>query len=226
MRLMTGVLVAVAASAVALSGPTAAKPKIKTKYAYYTISGTSARNLYQQMISRGPHVGGERALAATTMKTRQTGELGGKSTCQVKNYRLSLDFTIRLPKVRNETALSPRLRKNWRAFYKFIRRHEQRHRAIWIGCTTSIERQVRKLRAKDCRQLDTIVTGYIKKASKACEKKHSVFDTAEQKRLARHPLVAAAKRVRRKTNKTASRTKAASAKTIKAFSRGRAADDF
>ena len=128
MRFIVGFIVAVAAWSMILPDTLDAKPKSKTKYTYYTISGKSARNLYQQMVSRGPHVSGDRALAATSVTTQQTGDLGGKSSCRVRNYKLSMDFTIRLPKERNEKSLPPRLRRTWKAFYKFVRRHEQRLR--------------------------------------------------------------------------------------------------
>ena len=210
-------------AAITVPPPASAKPRTKTKYTYYTISGKSARNLYQQMVSRGPHVSGDRALAATSVKTQQTGELSGKSTCRVRNYKLSMDFTIRLPKVRNEKSLTPRLRKRWKAFYQFVRRHEQRHRSIWIGCAKRIEREVRKVRSKSCRKVDQKANEIFKKLSAACDKQHNRFDAAEQKRLARHPLVVAAQRVPR--TKKVKRRKSTQSST-KAFSRGRASDNF
>ncbi len=226
MRGSLGFLVSVLVCALMWTGIANAKPKTTTKYTYYSISGKSARNLYQQMVSRGPHVSGDRALAATSVTTQQTGDLGGKSICRVRNYKISMDFTIRLPKVRSEKSLPPRLRKRWRAFYKFVRSHEQQHRAIWIGCARQIERNARKLRAKSCGKVDRLANAVFKKGMKACGRKHDVFDAAEQKRLARHPLVVAAKRVPRKS-RTASkkRRQRTSNTTTKAFARGRAADD-
>lgn len=226
MRFIIGFIVAATASAVLLSGIVHAKPRTTTKYTYYSISGKSARNLYQQMVSRGPHVSGDRALAATSVTTQQTGELGGKSSCRVNNYKLSMDFTIRLPKVRNEKSLPPRLRKTWKAFYKFVRRHEQRHRSIWIGCAASIESQVRKIRSSSCRKVDRLANSIFKKVSATCERKHDAFDRAEQKRLARHPLVIAAKRVPRKTRTAKAKRSNTGSGSTKAFARGRAADDF
>ena len=228
MRLVVGVFAAVAVLVAFSTNPGLAKPKSKTKYTYYTISGNSARNLYQQMISRGPHVGRDRALAATSVVTRQSGELVGKSGCQVRNYRLNLDFTINLPRVKNEKSLSPRLRKRWKAFYQFVRRHEHRHRSIWIGCAAKIESQVRRLKAGSCRELDAKANKIFQTFSTACEKQHDAFDRAEQKRLARHPLVVAAKRVPRKSNKLAQKRRKAQTKKrkVRAFKGSRAYDEF
>ena len=227
MRLLLGLLLALVTCSIYVAGPAVAKPKVTTKYTYYTVKGKSARTLYQQMVRRGPHVSGERALASTTMRPRQSGEVVGRSTCRVRNYRLNLDFTIRLPKVGSEASLSPRLRKSWRAFSSFVKRHEQRHRAIWIGCGTRIETKIRKLRTKHCSKFDRLVDRIIETELTRCKKKHDAFDAAEQRRLARHPLVRAAKRTPRKTRTASAKRKKRAEKTrTRAFRRGRAADDF
>ena len=175
-----------------------AKPKVSTKYTYYKVDGSSARHLYQQMISRGPHVSGERALAATSAETRQRGEFVSGSRCRVKNYQISIDFTMRLPKVANERKMSKRLRVHWRKFSKFVRRHEERHKQIWIGCAREVERRVRSIRAKNCTTADREANHIFKSVAAACEKKHDAFDRSEQKRLSRNPLIVAAKRVERR----------------------------
>ena len=185
-----------------------AKPKVSTKYTYYKINGSSARNLYQQMISRGPHVSGERALAATSAETRQRGEFVSGSSCRVKNYEISINFTMRLPKVANERKMPKRLRAHWRKFYKFVRRHEERHKQIWISCARDVERRVRAIRAKSCSAADRQANRIFRTIAAACEKKHDAFDRAEQKRLSRNPLIVAAKRVerRKKASRKALRT--------------------
>jgi predicted secreted Zn-dependent protease len=175
-----------------------AKPKVSTKYTYYNINGGSARNLYQQMISRGPHVSGERALAATSAETRQRGEFVSGSSCRVKNYEISINFTMRLPKVANERKMPKRLRAHWRKFYKFVRRHEERHKQIWVACARDVERRVRAIRARSCSAADREANRIFKTVAAACEKKHDAFDRAEQKRLSRNPLIVAAKRVERR----------------------------
>lgn len=202
MRLIAVVILTLATAVFWHAGVSQAKPKSKTKYTYYTISGSSARNLYQQMASRGPHVSGERALASTQMKIDPTIEVSGRSSCKIKRFGLSLDFTINLPKVSNEKRLAPKLRKRWRAFYKFVRAHEQRHRAIWIGCAGRVERKARTLRAGNCDTLGKKLQAMYDAENNRCRRKHDAFDTAEQKRLSKHPLVRAAQRVQRKSKKT------------------------
>jgi predicted secreted Zn-dependent protease len=220
MRFWVAVLVAFGLVAFSVSTPAKAKPKVKTKYVYYSISGQSARTLYEQMVRRGPHVNGERALASTTLKPEQTGQIGGKSDCRVRNYRLNLDFTIRLPKAQSEKSLSPKLRKHWRRFYQFVRAHEQRHRAIWINCARRIEKKVRGLRARTCAQLGQQMDAVFTAEGARCERQHDAFDTAEQKRLARHPLVRAAKRTPREK---VARTTTGSGSTTRAIGNGRSA---
>ena len=220
-------------AAVTLPGASAqdanARPKVSTKYTYYTISGSTARKLYQQMISRGPHVSGDRALAATSAETRQSGDFVSGKSCKLKNYKISLKFTMRLPKIRNEAALSRKLRNRWRKFYKFVRHHEERHKQIWIGCARDVERRVKALRTPNCKAADRKANRIFRTIAAACEKKHDAFDRKDQKRLSRHPLIVAAKRVQ-KRKKTSSRALSRSTSTQKINRRkyigSRTADDF
>lgn len=206
-----------------------ARPKVTSKYTYYSISGTSARNLYQQMISRGPHVSGDRALAATSAETRQSGDFVAGKSCRVRNYRISLNFTVKLPKVANERKLTPKLRRNWKKFSAFVKRHEERHKQIWIGCARDVERKVKALRTANCREADRKANRIFRAAAAACEKKHDAFDRSEQKRLARHPLVVAAKRVPRRKKRSAKalrNTAAGRTVGLKRYVGGKASDDF
>ena len=198
MRFAIGIIFSFLIVAVAMPLQATAKPHIKTKYTYYTISGKSARSLYQQMIRRGPHIGRERAFATASMKLDPSFKLSGKKSCRFSRFRMNMEFEIRLPKVRNEKSLPKQTRRQWRAFYKFVRRHELRHRAIWISCIKKLERQVRRLRPKNCNSLEGQFTRALDKAAKACNRRQDAFDRAEQKRLARHPLIVAAERVPRK----------------------------
>ena len=198
MRIAIGILLTFLIAAVAVPLQATAKPHIKTKYTYYTISGKSARSLYQQMIRRGPHIGRERAFATASMSLDPSFKLSGKKSCHFSRFRMNMEFEIRLPKVRNEKALPKSTRRHWRAFSKFVRRHEMRHRAIWISCIKKLERRVRKLRPRNCNSLESQFTRELNKAAKTCNRRQEAFDRAEQKRLARHPLIIAAERVPRK----------------------------
>jgi predicted secreted Zn-dependent protease len=189
MRSIIGAAV-VALIAVSLGSTTSeAAPAFTTRYAYYKISGENAADVYISMLKRGPHVRGEKAYAATLMESSQSGKLQQTNSCRMINYKISAEFTIRLPKLADETALSPSVRSRWQQFSGFLRKHEETHRAIWMGCAKEMEARIGALRAGDCDALERKAQAIRDQVQKACTRKHTAFDAAEQKRLSRHPFV-------------------------------------
>lgn len=166
-----------------------AAPAFTTKYSYYKISGENAADVYVSMLKRGPHVRGEKAYAATSAESSQRGKLELTNTCRIKDYQYSIDFTIRLPKLANESALAPSARTRWQQFSSFLRKHEETHRTIWMGCAREIEARVKVLRGRSCSEVDKRAQAIREEVQKACNLKHAAFDAAEQKRLAKHPFV-------------------------------------
>lgn len=174
---------------VGITGLAAAKPTQTTRYSYYPIGGGSASEIYDSMMRKGPKVNGAKAYAATSATTTQDGKLLQGASCKVQDYRLKLEFVIKLPKIRNEKALPAADRKRWQQFSSFLKAHEETHREIWMGCAADLERQVRAIRAKSCDEADRKATQLWDRIRAACDRKHKAFDAAEQKRLMAHPFV-------------------------------------
>jgi predicted secreted Zn-dependent protease len=183
-------IAAVAAAAAILWGDVAlAKPSHTTKYSYYTIGGDSAVEIYSSMMKKGPKVNGAKAYAATSATTTQDGKLLQGSSCRVEDYRLKLDFVIKLPKIRNEKVLPASDRKRWQQFSTFLKVHEETHRKIWLECAADLERQVKSIKAKSCSEADRKANLLWDRIRAACNRKHVAFDAAEQKKLMKHPFV-------------------------------------
>lgn len=190
MRLIIGMAVGLAVSLLAGGpSPTQAAPAFTTKYTYYKVSGDSAAGVYVSMLKRGPHVRGEKAYAATSAESSQRGKLELKNSCRIIDYQYRVDFVIRLPKLSDEGALSPAARGRWQQFSSFLRKHEETHRSIWMGCANEIQARVSAVRGKTCAEVDRKAQAIRDQVQKACNRKHVAFDAAEQKRLARHPFV-------------------------------------
>lgn len=166
-----------------------AKPAHKTKYSYYMVNGDSAEEIYSAMLRKGPRVNGAKAYAATSATTTQDGKLLQSSSCRIEDYKLKIDFVIKLPKIRNEKVLPPSDRQRWQQFSGFLKTHEETHRTIWLGCANELERQVKAIKARTCAQADSKAQVLWEKMRAACSKKHAAFDAAEQKKLMRHPFV-------------------------------------
>src|SRR3954454_6410816 len=88
--------------------PALARHIVKIRYQYFTVSGMDASALHQSLVQKGPTVNGGKAYAATEVAGGRDGSLPpGASGCRIANYRMKLDFTMRLPKLRPGVTLSP-----------------------------------------------------------------------------------------------------------------------
>ncbi len=170
-------------------GATVAKPIQTTKYKYYTINGATPAEIYKAMIKRGPEVDGVNAYASTNANLQQEGKLQQGKTCLVTDYRVKLDFTINLPKLKNEKVLKGTVKAQWLNFSAFVKAHEETHRAIWTQCATKLERQAIALNMKTCDALNKKTLKLWEQMRKSCTREHAAFDAAEQKRLLKHPFI-------------------------------------
>lgn len=195
-----------AAMVFVLAGAAEAAPKYTTKYTYYTINGNSAADLYKAMLRRGPHVNGAKAYASTAATSKQEGKLLQGKSCKIVDYRFTINFTINLPKLNSERALTGATRARWQAFAGFLKSHEETHRSIWLDCARELEGKVRAIRAGDCKTADRAADKIWDSIRASCNRRHDAFDAAEQRRLVKHPFV----RLVVATSASASATKTAS----------------
>jgi predicted secreted Zn-dependent protease len=184
-------LAAAAVTALVLPAlPATAKPVVKTRYVYYTIAGFDASSLHDAMVRYGPHVNGENAYAATEVTGGQDGVLEpGRNSCAIRNYVVTLDFTLRLPRLKKGVKLSPDVARRWSTFDKFVREHEERHRQIWIACAADLERSVKSIKARSCDRTRVLAQRAMDKAWEACGKKHDAFDVAQRHPLMKQPFI-------------------------------------
>lgn len=190
---------ALALAFTAFATGTNARPAHTTKYTYYTVGGDSAEDIYRAMMSRGPRVNGAKAYAATTASSSQDGRLAQGKSCRIEDYKLKIDFVIKLPKIKNEKVLPASDRARWQQFSAFLKKHEETHRSIWLECAAGLESKVRSIKAKTCALVDAQAAKMWNQTRAACSKRHDAFDRAEQKRLIQHPFV---KLVLKRSNKS------------------------
>ncbi len=171
------------------SGNAFSKPVQTTKYIYYAIYGDTPAAIYTTLVKRGPRVGGVKAYAATTAVSSQSGQLIQGSHCTLSDYRFKIDFTIKLPKLKNEAALKGATRTDWKKFSGFLKAHEETHRSIWLACAATLEAKVKAIQAKSCTELNEKSTKLWEQMRVSCARKQDAFDVAEQARLLRHPFV-------------------------------------
>lgn len=177
------------AVALGLAAAGEAKPVETLRYSYYTVSGDTAEAIYRAMLRRGPRVKGAKAYASTSAVTTRESKLQQGSACRIVDYRLRLDFVMKLPRIKNETVLPPDDQRLWKRFSVFLKEHEDTHRRIWLDCAADLERKVRMISAKSCKDVDRKAAQLWDRVSAACDRKHAAFDAAEQRRLMSHPFM-------------------------------------
>jgi len=163
----------------------------------YVVSGKSAMEVAAYMRRRpfrgdyGPAIANIRPRYAFTFKTDQR-----RDHCRVSQFRLSIDFTMTLPKARNRQAFNRRTLSAWRSLRGFTRRHELTHRKIYLGCAKRMERAALKLRPRYCGGIGWQIRKILKEEKRACKDRHLAFDRREIKRLKYHRFFELARRQR------------------------------
>jgi predicted secreted Zn-dependent protease len=163
-----------------------------TKYRYYTIGGSSVDGVYKEMLRRGPHVGGGKAYASTKMDPQvEAVTANDGDRCRIASFKINMTFTINLPKLQGSSALDASTRRSFDNFLAFARKHEERHRSIWLGCAAQAEAQIKNVSAATCGQAEAKGLAIMQKVANACDRKHAAFDASEQTKLAKHPFIRA-----------------------------------
>lgn len=180
---------AVVLASLAVAPQAVGQPEFTTKYVYYAIGGNTPLEIYRSMLKRGPRVDGAKAYAATSAESVQSGKLQPGQTCHIEDYRLRIDFQIKLPRIKNEKILSTGDRSRWKEFARFLKKHEETHRAIWLTCAADLETKIHSIKAATCAEVEKKSQSLWDATRKACSKKHDAFDAAEQKKLMQRPFV-------------------------------------
>ena len=187
--------VAVAILVAVLSGSAAADTTHSISYTYYTVGGSTPEAIYRAILDRGPEVHGNKALASSAATTRQSGKLmQGPRSCRVVDYGLTLDFVIKLPRIKNEKVLPPAQRKLWRQFSKFLAAHEEHHAAVWLGCAANLTRKVNAIKVRSCTEASRKASQLWKDMLASCDKQQAAFDDAERQHLMVQPFMKAVAR--------------------------------
>jgi predicted secreted Zn-dependent protease len=178
-------------------GSAEARPSSVTKVKYYAIAGSTARDLDYQMTTRGPIHGRGRAYANLVVKPDYAGQLVQGRSCTVKNFTISAEFIMTLPTLAPGTRLPAGLKSQWASFQAFAKKHEEGHKAIWLDSMGKAQRRIEALNAPGCGELDRRIEQVFDEEWRKSERRQDAYDLAEQKKLARHPLIVAATRVPR-----------------------------
>ena len=195
MRWSRAMIMMTLAVLVAFGSPPAAQAGVvsRTGVMHFTLSGTSERALLDQFVRRGPKVGGRHAFARTRVRSRMRATLAGVAgRCVVRRLTLTMRFQILLPRADKERRFPPAMKRRWRAFLAHLRRHEERHKRIWLACGREAERRLKGLHASSCRALNRRMKRIYHAVMARCDARHAAFDARESRLVLRQPFIRAA----------------------------------
>jgi predicted secreted Zn-dependent protease len=167
--------------------PALAQPTSHTTYSYFPVQGSSLPELHGNMVRSGPTANGVRGYGTTAATM---GKQMSVSACMMKGgYHFDVQFLIKLPKATNTAALSAGERGMWNRFAQFVKRHEETHRSIWMGCAAEFDRLLQASGGQDCPTRQARAMALWAEMMKVCRPKQVAFDQAQQGLLKRNPFI-------------------------------------
>ena len=172
-----------------------ARPHVSNNVIYFAVRGTSASAIYTNLVVNGPGGQSGSAMATTNALISQTFKLHQGKRCRLSRYRINVKVVTRLPRLVSFKRLSASMRRTWRNFNGYVRRHEARHKAIYIGCARRIEAAARRLvRGSSCNGVSSAIARARYSELAKCEALHSSYDRREYSRIKRLGLIVRATR--------------------------------
>lgn len=157
-----------------------------TSYRQNPIRGTTPAELWRYMAAHpiidedGPalaNITHDHTLSVKTVKS------GG--VCRAADIDFRWKFVITLPKAVDEARMSGKTRAMWREFTTYLKRHEEHHRTIFLGCGKDFLDKAAKITiARTCSGLKRKIDQFIDKQYAACMTKQREFDRQEKHTVA------------------------------------------
>ncbi|PCJ22725.1 MAG: hypothetical protein COA96_13565 [SAR86 cluster bacterium] len=98
-----------------------------TRTEYYAIFGSTASELLNEMSSKGPE-GFDGLTHHETRYSYRTKMINGR--CRISQRSMDLDIIYTMPRWENQASADTKLQTRWKAWYRLLEQHEQRHGAI------------------------------------------------------------------------------------------------
>lgn len=155
-----------------------------TQIASYRVGGATASDLVSYMRrnpfhgDRGGAVANIRPNYSLSIVTRQSG-----GACRASAVNLRIRFVMTLPSAANASRMSPATRSAWNGFVAFARRHEERHRSIYLQCAGSFVTKAERLTGSNCMALNASIRRLLESEKRACDKRQLAFDRQDSGRL-------------------------------------------
>lgn len=151
----------------------------------YSVPGMTAKALVGYML-RNP-VQGDHGAAFANIRPSYTLDIDTREVsgqCRVRDITVTIRFSMTLPVAANAGQMSSRVRAAWNSFAAFARRHEEAHRASYIGCAKAFLNRAKRETAPSCHGVRSEVRQLFAEAKRACDARQVEFDRQQKRALA------------------------------------------
>lgn len=168
-----------------------AAPKVSVKTVYYTVHGSTPRDLLVYMLRNGPHGNHGRALGTTNANIRQSARLSPRGKgCVVQKHNLDVKMTLHLPRLAKGQKLTASDRNRWNGFAAYVKKHENHHKTLFIGCARRIDSKVRSIpQNQSCRAIAAKIKAIFADEDARCGRANQAYDRNEAKRVVKLPFM-------------------------------------
>jgi len=164
-----------------LVAPASAENVNKT-YSYFSVGGKTLDELERELNKRGPKVKttGQRHPGATRMQfNTRLGYMEKNGSCRVTEATVTVKAKVILPRWRQRNGADQDVRLVWDTLSSDIKRHEDQHVAIARDYARKLERQLTRLRSKDCKTVAAKAEATADALLKKHDQAQAKFDQAE-----------------------------------------------
>lgn len=145
---------------------------VETKVARYRVTGATASELRSSMLAAGPEDDGRSWFGMTDWEVRwQFRFEPSDNGCSMERVDVEFSSRMTLPEWEGERSADPDLVREWRAFARALRAHEDGHTATGLRAAHEIHRTLQSVRADSC---ETI-------AEEANSTAHEILDRFRQR---------------------------------------------
>ena len=166
--------------------PALAELRYTTEYRVNPIRGTTPEQLWRFMATH-PIIDEDGPALANITHDHKLSVYSEKSggACRVANIDFTWRFVITLPKAVDRARMSSATGAMWREFTGYLKRHEEHHRTIFIGCGRKFLADAEKITGRrNCFGFKRKISRFVEKKYDACMKKQREFDRQEIQSLA------------------------------------------
>lgn len=160
-----------------------AKVTVSEKTIYYSVGGSTGKEIYGQIGRKGPKLSGQRdhKVATTSMKFDIRNVDGGirGARCVITKADVHVSIVYRIPKWTGRGSAS--VRKAWQAFEAHIWRHEKRHKDIAVEYANRLEKGLKGLSGdarRDCAGMEAAAKRLSEKSVAWHTRKQDGFDSS------------------------------------------------